>query len=60
LYSLPKIKAAQEALSPGGSGNGNSVLQEIRILVAEMAKRLRAGTSAIEFAIRRKNSEEDR
>jgi hypothetical protein len=60
LYSLPKIKAAQEALSPVGSGNGNSVLQEMGILVAEMAKRLRAGTSAIEFAIRRKNSEEDR
>jgi hypothetical protein len=30
------------------------------ILMAEMARRLRAGASAIELAIRRKNSEEGR
>jgi len=31
-----------------------------RISMAEMARRLRAGTSSIELAIRRKNTEEDR
>jgi hypothetical protein len=43
-----------------GRGSQNSQLQEIGILMAEIARRLRARTSAIELAIRRKNSEEGR
>jgi hypothetical protein len=40
-----------------GCGSQYSQLQEMGILMAEMARRLTAGTSAIELAIRRKNSE---
>ena len=43
-----------------GLGNGNSELQEMGIAMAGIARILRAGTSAIELAMRRKNSEEDR
>jgi hypothetical protein len=43
-----------------GGGSQHSQLQEMGISMAEMARRLRAGTSAIDLAIRIKNSEEGR
>jgi hypothetical protein len=51
-----KMSSAQRFVKLGSQ---HSQLQELGFLMAEMARRLRAGTSVIELAIKRKNSEED-
>jgi hypothetical protein len=60
LLSHPVLIYCQgwHVISEKGLGTGNSVLPEIGISVVEMMRRLKVGPSAIELAIRRKNSEE--
>jgi hypothetical protein len=44
-------------LDPTGIARDSAMQSMARISMAEMARRLRAGTSSIDLAIRRKNSE---